>query len=179
MNSQVSERTTEGINMTHGKEVDETDLKILKLLRMNARLSFREIGKQINVSTGTVSDRVKQMVEQGVIKGFVTAVAPEKMGYHISMLLEIRISHDMTLDKLEEEVTKMEEACCIQYVTGDIDMMLLVRCRDQEHATKVLDKVRVIKGVSRVESHMVLKACTLCGRCGCDCAWEPPALWKE
>ncbi|MCK5413743.1 MAG: winged helix-turn-helix transcriptional regulator, partial [Thermoplasmata archaeon] len=55
--------------MTKRDELDETDLKILKLLRSDARLSFREIGKQIHVSTGTVSDRVRNLQERGVIKG--------------------------------------------------------------------------------------------------------------
>ena len=105
--------------MSQRRQIDETDLKILRLLRMNARLSYREIGKQISVSTGTVSERVKQMLKDGVIKGFVTAVAPEKMGYDVTMLFEIRISQNQTLEVFEEALLKIDEACCVQYVTGE------------------------------------------------------------
>lgn len=164
--------------MTRRGELDDTDHRILKLLREDARLSFREIGKQIKVSTGTVSDRVRLMQENGVIKGFVTAIAPEKLGYNVTMLLELSISHDRTLEEFETSITSFPEAACIQYVTGDVDMMVLVRCEDKEHASDVLGRIRTLDGVSGLKSHMVMKSCNLCGRCGCDCAWESPAVSK-
>jgi DNA-binding Lrp family transcriptional regulator len=160
--------------MTKRGELDETDLKILNLLRSNARLSFREIGKQIQVSTGTVSERVRNLQESGVIKGFVTAIAPEKMGYSVTMLLELSIKHDLTLSEFEETLHDFEEASCIHYVTGDWDMMVLMRCTDQDHAAELLDRVRTLEAVQAIKSHMVMKSCNLCGRCGCDCAWDPP-----
>jgi DNA-binding Lrp family transcriptional regulator len=165
--------------VTHGKNVDETDLRILRLLRRDARLSFREIGKTINLSTGTVSDRVKNMQKNGVIKGFVTAVDPIRLGQNVSMLLEIQIDPDTSLTGFESTIEELEEASCIQYVTGDIDIILIVRCSDQEHATDVLNKVRALDGVSRVDSRMVLKSCTLCGRCGCDCSWDAPEMHEH
>ncbi|MCK5413946.1 MAG: Lrp/AsnC family transcriptional regulator [Thermoplasmata archaeon] len=160
--------------MTKRDELDETDLKILKLLRSDARLSFREIGKQIHVSTGTVSDRVRNLQERGVIKGFVTAVAPEKMGYNVTMMLELKIKHDMALSEFEMTLHGFEEASCIHYVTGDWDMMVLMRCTDQNHAAELLDKVRTLEAVQACKSHMVMKSCNLCGQCGCDCAWDAP-----
>jgi DNA-binding Lrp family transcriptional regulator len=154
--------------------LDETDLNILKLLRTDGRLSFREIGKQIHVSTGTVSERVRNMQDSGVIKGFVTAIAPEKMGYGVTMMLELSIKQDMTLSAFEQTLHDFEEAACIHYVTGDWDMMVLMRCTDQDHAAELLDKVRTLEAVQAIKSHMVMKSCSLCGRCGCDCSWNPP-----
>lgn len=153
--------------------MDETDLKILNLLRSDARLSFREIGKQIHVSTGTVSERVRQMQDSGVIKGFVTAIAPEKMGYNVTMMLELSVKHEVPLTEFEETLSKFEEAACIHYVTGDWDMIVLVRCSDQDHAAKLLDRIRTLEAVQAIKSQMVMKSCNLCGQCGCDCAWDP------
>lgn len=155
-------------------ELDETDMKILSLLRSDARLSFREISKQIRVSTGTVSERVRQMQESGVIKGFITAIDPDKMGYRVTMMIELSIKHDMSLTDFEKIIEGYEEAACIHYVTGDWDMMVLMRCKDQTHAAEVLDSVRTQEAVQALKSHMVMKSCNLCGRCGCDCAWDPP-----
>jgi DNA-binding Lrp family transcriptional regulator len=154
-------------------ELDETDLRILNLLRSDARLSYREIGKQIHISTGTVSERVRQMQDNGVIKGFVTAIAPEKMGYNVTMMLELSIKHNVTLAEFEETLHGFEEASCIHYVTGDWDMMVLMRCTDQNHAAALLDKVRTLEAVQSLKSQMVMKSCNLCGRCGCECTWNP------
>lgn len=158
--------------MLRDGELDDTDMKILSLLRKDARLSFREIGKRINISTGTVSERVKQMQRAGVIKGFVTAVDPEKLGCNVTMLLELSIGHETTLAKFDEQLTGLDEVCCIHHVTGELDMMVLVRCHDQTHAVEFLDRFRTLDDVVSLKSHMVLRSFSLCGRCGCECNWD-------
>ena len=49
--------------------LDETDVKVLKALTEDARLSSRQIAKQCKISIGTVLSRIKRMEEEGVIKG--------------------------------------------------------------------------------------------------------------
>ena len=155
--------------MTSKETLDETDLKILHLLREDSRLSYREIGKRINISTGTVSERVKHMIENGVIRRFTTAVDPAKMGLNVPMFLSVRIDPAHTIDDTVDEFKALEESCCIHYVTGNLDMIVLVRCRDNDHAATVLDTVRGLRGVDRVESNVVLRAYPQCGKCWCDC----------
>ncbi|UCC92896.1 MAG: Lrp/AsnC family transcriptional regulator [Thermoplasmata archaeon] len=155
--------------MTVREGLDETDLKILDLLREDSRLSYREIGKRIHVSTGTVSDRVKHMLESGVIKRFTTAVDPTLMGLQVPMFLRVRVDPMVSIDAVVKRFEDVEEACCIHYVTGDLDMIVLVRCTDNDHAARVLDTIRTMKGVERVDSNVVLKAYPQCGRCWCDC----------
>ena len=159
--------------MSAKHEIDQTDMRILDLIKMDARLSFREIGKQLNLSTGTVSERIKNMQANGVIRGFVTATDPDLLGYNISMLMCIRVSPGHPWEEVERELEKVKEACCLHAVTGEVDITVLVRTRDQDHATTVIDQIRTLKGVERVDSHMVLKSRTLCGECGCDCGWKP------
>lgn len=165
--------------MTHKATVDETDIKILNLIRRNSRLSFREIGKQLNLSTGTVSERIKNMQANGVIKGFVTSVDPEMLGFRVTMMLQIRLSSNFPRTEAEEHFSNMNEACCLHLVTGDIDMMLLVRVRDQQAAAELLESVRTLEGVESVDSHVVLSHQTLCGNCGCDCGWGVPGMLEE
>jgi len=156
-------------NMTQRGSLDETDINILQLLREDSRLSFREIGKRIGVSTGTVSERVKGMIEAGVIKRFTTAVDPGLMGMDVSIFLRIRVDPTTRIEQVVEALELVEESCCIHQVTGDLDMIVLVRCTDKVHAAHVIDSVRGINGVQRVDSNVVLKAFPQCGRCWCDC----------
>jgi DNA-binding Lrp family transcriptional regulator len=155
--------------MTVREGLDETDLMILDLLRKDSRLSYREIGKRIHISTGTVSERVKNMIDSGVIKRFTTAVDPTLMGLQVPMFLRIRVDPMVSIDAVVSRFEDVEEACCIHYVTGDLDMIVMVRCTNHDHAAKVLDRIRTIKGVERVDSNVVLKAFPQCGRCWCDC----------
>jgi Lrp/AsnC family leucine-responsive transcriptional regulator len=159
--------------MTGKNDIDELDLRIIDLVHCNARLSFREIGKRLGVSTGTVSERMRQMQERGVIRGFVAVVDPLALGFNVSMQLMIRIAPSVPKSSFLKALETIEECSCVHYVTGDIDLIVLVRTRDQEHAASVLDRVKALEGVDRVDSHMVLKQLNLCTRCRCDCNWTP------
>lgn len=152
---------------------DETDLKILELLREDSRLSFREIGKRIGVSTGTVSDRVRSMVANGVIRRFTTSVDPQKLGLAVAMFVRVRVKPNYSIDDLVKDISKLKESCCVHCVTGDLDVIVLVRCTDHDHAAAVLGQVRSMEGVASLDSNVVLKAFPQCGKCWCDCGGTP------
>jgi DNA-binding Lrp family transcriptional regulator len=65
-------------------ELDEIDLAILGELIEDARRSYREIAKRLNISVGTVAARVKRMEALGVIKGYSAMVDYEKLGYELT-----------------------------------------------------------------------------------------------
>jgi DNA-binding Lrp family transcriptional regulator len=159
--------------MTGDANVDELDRKILELIRCRARLSYRAIGKNLGISTGTVSERIRNMEERGIITGFVTVTDPTMLGMNVSMLLCMRISTTTSRDEVVKQLEAFDETSCIHYITGDIDLIVLVRATDQVHAATVLDRVRSIKGVERVDSHVVLSHKNLCSKCGCDCGFTP------
>jgi DNA-binding Lrp family transcriptional regulator len=97
----------------------------------------------------------------------------EKLGYQVSLMMCIRLSPGVSRQKIEEELSKLDDMCCLHSVTGDVDISVLARARDQDHSAKIIDSVRSIKGIDRVDSHLVLRSMTMCGTCGCDCGWEP------
>ena len=57
--------------------------------------------------------------------------------------------------------------------------MLLIRVKDQQAASDLLEAVRTYEGVDSVDSHVVLSHQTLCGNCGCDCGWGVPGMMSE
>ncbi len=153
--------------------LDSTDTHIIEILREDSRLSYREIGKRIGVSTGTVSERVKAMVRSGVIRKFTTAVDARALGLNVSMFLRVRVKPDRSIDNLVKDMSKLKEASCIHCVTGDLDIIILVRCTDHDHASRVLNEIRAMEGVASLESNVVLKAFPQCGKCLCDCSPPP------
>ena len=50
--------------------VDDTDLKLLEILKENSRLSFADLGRKINLSPSSVRERVQKMEDEGVIKKY-------------------------------------------------------------------------------------------------------------
>jgi DNA-binding Lrp family transcriptional regulator len=72
--------------------MDELDIDIIRCLNENARKSFRDIAKELDVSLSTISNRVHRMEEEGVLMGYVPLVNPHKLDYDLSVVIGLRIS---------------------------------------------------------------------------------------
>ena len=57
-------------NNTIENELDNTDYQIIKQLRNDGRKSYRQIAKELDLSVGTITNRVNKLKDEGIIKGF-------------------------------------------------------------------------------------------------------------
>jgi Lrp/AsnC family leucine-responsive transcriptional regulator len=69
--------------------LDETDVNILKVLQVNGRLSFRQIAERVKVSVPTVSNKISNMENLGIIRGYIAEFSPEKLG-ELSVIMNIK-----------------------------------------------------------------------------------------
>lgn len=91
-------------------ELDETDVKILKVLLSDSRLSSRQIAKQCDVSIGTVLSRVRKMEDEGIITGYTALLDQEKLGYELTVVTEITVSKGRLLE-MENEIARIPNVC--------------------------------------------------------------------
>ena len=63
--------------------LDDTDRSIIEVLERDARTSLRRIAEEVDVSLGTVSNRVKKLEETGVIKDYRVILDSEKVGWNL------------------------------------------------------------------------------------------------
>ena len=74
-------------------KIDSTDKKIIDELRQNSRLSMSELGRRINLSSPSVTERVKQMESFGIIKRYTLEVDYEKLGLPIQCMIEATVKN--------------------------------------------------------------------------------------
>ncbi|MBD7943448.1 Lrp/AsnC family transcriptional regulator [Psychrobacillus sp. Sa2BUA9] len=74
-------------------KIDSTDKKIIDELRQNSRLSMSELGRRINLSSPSVTERVKQMESFGIIKRYTLEVDYEKLGLPIQCIIEATVKN--------------------------------------------------------------------------------------
>ena len=141
------------------KYVDE---EILKLLQKNSRQSYREIAKQLDISHVSVSSKVKALEERGVIKGYTTITDPDKLNSY-PLCLRISAGNGGELSKMGEKIADYPEVNVVMRVSGDYELLALAMCKNRESALKLLDEISAIKGIGKVESHIVLEAIKLGG----------------
>jgi len=135
--------------------LDETNVRILKTLLSDARLSSRQIAKQSGVSIGTVLSRVKKMEKEGIIKGYSALLDQEKLGYELTVVSEITVSKGRLLE-MENEIARLPNVCCVYDVTGLIDAIIVAKFKNREELSKFTKRLLALPYVERTNTHVVL-----------------------
>jgi DNA-binding Lrp family transcriptional regulator len=136
-------------------KLDDTDVKILKALVSDARLSSRQIAKKSNVSIGTVLTRIKRMEKEGIVRGYSAIVDHEKIGYQLTAITEITVSKGRLLE-VENEIARMSNVCCVYDVTGMTDAYVVAKFKSREELSTFAKKLLSLPYVERTNTHVVL-----------------------
>jgi Lrp/AsnC family leucine-responsive transcriptional regulator len=105
--------------------MDRYDKKILSALHENARISYAELARRVNLSAPAVADRVEKLEQAGVITGYHARINPARIGYPIQCLIELTVKHQDYFNVLEKMCTMPEVIECFS-VTGTSGLMLKV-----------------------------------------------------
>jgi DNA-binding Lrp family transcriptional regulator len=135
--------------------MDETDVKILKSLVADARLSSRQISKKSGVSIGTVLTRMKKLEREGFIRGYSAVVDHEKLGYILTALIEITVSKGRLLE-MENEIARMPNVCTVYDVTGLTDAFVIAKFKSREDLSSFAKRLLALPYVERSNTHVVL-----------------------
>jgi DNA-binding Lrp family transcriptional regulator len=135
--------------------LDETDVKILKSLSEDARMSSRQIAKQCGVSVGTVLSHVKKLEETGVVKGYTIVPDHEKLGYELTVVTEIVVSRGRLLE-MENEIARLLNVCSVYDVTGLTDAFVVAKFKTREELSRFTKRLLSLPYVERANTHVVL-----------------------
>ena len=135
--------------------LDEIDLKIIRVLEKDARTSLRKISELVKVSLGTVSNRVKRMERNGVIKGYSVILDPDQIGWELNVVIGLRIQKGRLIE-IQERIAKDSRVHGVYDVTGDFDSMVIARAKNRKDLDDLSKNVLSIDGVERSITHLVL-----------------------
>ena len=143
-------------SMETAENLDETDLKILEILRKDGRAAFAEIAGQLHVSPGMIRQRYNRLEEQGYVK-VVAITNPVHRGLKTMALIGVRTDGNQML-KVADKIAKLKEVVYLVVVSGRYDIMIEVFCRDHEDLLDfITEKLYGIEGVRETETFMHLK----------------------
>ncbi|WP_433332005.1 Lrp/AsnC family transcriptional regulator [Spirillospora sp. CA-294931] len=137
-------------------ELDETDHRILQLLRQDARRTFSEMAQRIGLSVAAVKRRVDRLRDLGVITGFTTQIDYAKLGWGIEAFTELRYSGSAPVSEIIRTATSAPEVQAIYTTAGDPDALVNIRVRDMQHLQQVIDHIRRAGNVTGTKTLMVL-----------------------
>jgi DNA-binding Lrp family transcriptional regulator len=135
--------------------LDGTDVKILKILTLDARLSSRQIARQCDISIGTALSRIRKMEAGGIIRGYSALLDQEKLGYELTVVTEITVSKGRLLE-MENEIARIPNVCCVYDLTGLSDAAIIAKFKGREELSKFTKHLLSLPYVERTNTHVVL-----------------------
>jgi Lrp/AsnC family transcriptional regulator, leucine-responsive regulatory protein len=119
-------------------QLDDTDWRILSELEKNARLSYAELGRTVNLSRPAVAERMRRLENLGVITGYRAEVNLANLGYGINAF--VRITTQRPTQDLLDVVRTTPEVLEVYRGTGADSFILKVAVPSLWQLEKVLDK---------------------------------------
>jgi len=135
--------------------LDDTDRRIIEVLERDARTSLRGIAEEVGVSLGTVSNRVKKLEDNEVIKDYRVILDSEKVGWNLNVVIGLRIQKGRLIE-IQEKIARDDRVYGVYDVTGEFDSMVIARAVDRSDLDDLSKNVLSMDGVVRSVTHLVL-----------------------
>lgn len=135
-----------------------TDLKILRELRNNARISNKVLAARVGLAPSTCLARVKRLVEGGAISGFYAEFNPKGVGVGAQAMILIRMNRHTreAIDAFHAHLKKRDEVVSLFQVSGQDDFMIHVAVRDVSHLREfILQALTERPEVGHVETRLI------------------------
>ena len=143
----------------HG--LDRIDGDILELLQTEARMPNKEVAERVGVAPSTCLERIRRLVDEGVVLGFRAEVSPRALGAEVQALVSVRLKvrSRQATDAFFRYALDLPEVVAAYHTAGPLDFVLHVAVRDTEHLrAATLDALGSRPEVAHTETSLLLCA---------------------
>ena len=140
-------------------KLDKIDLKILRLLQENSKITNLDLSKQIGLSPAPTLERVKKLETSGIIQSYHAKVDASAIGLNVKtfVLVSLAWQKENSLDNFMKKVQKIDEITECYIITGDGDFLLKIVCKDLPTYEQLLFKtLSQIDEIERLKTLMTL-----------------------
>jgi Lrp/AsnC family transcriptional regulator of lysine biosynthesis len=135
--------------------MDETDKKIIKILKDDGRAGFVEIANQVALSEGAVRKRIKTLTDQGVIRKFTVKIGMIEGAEAITLLSTNPAFPTQEVSKKIQAIPNVE---MIYEVTGEYDIVAVIGGMNVAEVNECIEKIRMVEGIMKTNTMIVLRS---------------------
>ena len=138
------------------KYIDVLDRKIILELQEDARRPYKDIAGKLNVSEGTIKNRVTRLINRGVLK-LEARVNPFALSNHISAIVGVNLK-ERNHDKKIKEIEKISGVTCVWNAAGRFDLFFEIMVDSINSLNDILFRknLKNIGGISNTETFIIL-----------------------
>jgi DNA-binding Lrp family transcriptional regulator len=135
--------------------MDALDQQLISLLRKDARTNVAALAKALDVSRGTVTNRIARLEDAGVIVGYTVRLRPDAEPSEISAWMSVAVEGNQTRAVIasllgEPGVAELHDT------NGRWDLLAELRATSLAELSQVLERIRLIRGISSTETSLHL-----------------------
>lgn len=141
-------------------KLDRIDLKMLRQLQNNARLSNAELAEMVSVSPATCHRRTQRLFEDGYITQTRAMVAPRKVGKGALAIVGVVLDRSTpeSFASFEQAAARLKFVLDCHLVAGDFDYFLKIRVGDMEDFNRIHgEQLIALPGVRQTRTFFVMK----------------------
>jgi DNA-binding Lrp family transcriptional regulator len=135
--------------------VDDLDRRLIAALRVDGRASLSELAKKLRVSRGTVQNRLDRLIAEDVILGFTVRLRSSADASRIRAIMMIEVAGRNTR-KVAQTLRGLPQIHALYSTNGAYDLIAEIEVENLEEFDRVLSDVRMIDGVARSETSLLL-----------------------
>lgn len=164
--------TTTPVSIANGKSrgidspVDDLNRSIIKLLQDDGRMPYKDVARALEVSEGTIRNRVQSMKQSGLLK-IVALADPMAIRYKADAMIGIKVASPVSPRQVAERLSQFAEVVYVLWVSGRYDLLIEVVCETSESFQKFLeehcfgsddiDQLEVMTGIEMFKNQFLLK----------------------
>jgi Lrp/AsnC family transcriptional regulator for asnA, asnC and gidA len=135
--------------------MDQIDLDIISFLQSDGRTPFTDIAKALDISEGTVRNRVARLLQERVLQ-IIGMVDPYRLGFDAPAVISVSVQPPL-LETVANTISKFPEVSYLIMVSGEFDLLVEVLCKDRDHlATFLNEKMLRVPGITNTQTSMIL-----------------------
>lgn len=124
-------------------QIDQIDRKLLDVVQDDARLSFREIGRRVGMSTPAVAERIRRLEAAGIIRGYAAQVDRAALGREIGAFVRLSVS-DKDFRRVSGLCRSLDAVVECHHITGEDSFVIRVAVASIAELEDVISRFRKI-----------------------------------
>jgi len=138
---------------------ENLDAKLVNSLLSNGRASLRSLGDELDVSVTTVSNHLRDLEDEGVIRGYTPIVDYDKLGYDVTAVLQLKVEGS-ALPDVTEKLREEKQMVSVYEVTGDYDVIAIGKFTDTDGMNDQIKAILTDADIRESNTSVVLNAVT-------------------
>ena len=135
--------------------MDDTDRRLIALLRKDARSSVATLAARLGVSRGTVTNRLRKLEDDQVIVGYTVRLRPDAEPNKIRAWMWVLVEGNQTRAVIASLLGEPGVAA-LHDTNGRWDLLAELRAATMAELSQVLERVRLTKGIANTETSILL-----------------------